>query len=65
MWASIKSNSGSCDLSVEALSLGGGGGTTNTRTQLAPDGEVEFKLGLRKVRARVLLHSIDAYKVGF
>ena len=65
MFASITSNSGSCDISVEALSLGGGGGSTSVRSQLASDGEVELKIGLRKVRARVLLHAIDTYKVGF
>jgi hypothetical protein len=65
MSASIKSTSGSCDVSVEALSLGGGGGTTNVKSQLAPDGEVELKIGLRRVRARVLLHATDAYNVGF
>ena len=65
MFASITSTSGSCDVSVEALSLGGGGGSTSVRSQLASDGEVELKIGLRKVRARVLLHAIDTYKVGF
>jgi len=65
MSASIKSTAGSCDVSVEALSLGGGGGTTSVRSQLAPDGEVELRIGLRRVRARVLLHAVDAYNVGF
>jgi hypothetical protein len=63
--ASIKSTTGSCDVSVEALSLGGGGGTTSVKSQLATDGEVELKIGLRKVRARVLLHAVDSYNVGF
>jgi hypothetical protein len=65
MFASIKSTTGSCDISVGALSLGGGGGTTTLKSQLAPDGEVELKIGLRRVRARVLLHAVDAYNVGF
>lgn len=65
MWASITSKTGSCDVSLEALSLGGGGGRTNSRTQLGPDGEVELKIGLRKLRARVLLHAMDSYKIGF
>jgi hypothetical protein len=65
MFASIKSTTGSCDISVEALSLGGGGGTTNIKSQLASDGEVELKIGLRKVRARVLVHAVDQYNVGF
>jgi hypothetical protein len=65
MFASITSTSGSCDIAVQALSLGGGGGSTTVKSQLAPDGEVELKLGLRKLRARVLLHPIDTYTVGF
>lgn len=65
MRAAITSPSGTCDVSVEALSLGGGGGTASDRANLGGDGEVEFKIGLRKVRARVLLHEFDSYKVGF
>jgi hypothetical protein len=63
--AAITSTNGTCDVSVEALSLGGGGGTANDRSRLGIDGEVEFKIGLRKVRARVLLHEINSHKVGF
>ncbi|MDT8070825.1 MAG: hypothetical protein ROO76_21905 [Terriglobia bacterium] len=65
MRAEIISDTGTCDVSVEALSLGGGGGTANDRAHLGSDGQVEFKLGLRKVRARVLLHGFDSHKVGF
>lgn len=63
--AAITSDTGSCDISLEAMSMGGGGGRTNSRAQLACDGLVEMQFGLRKVRARVLLHPIDTYKLGF
>lgn len=65
MWASITSDSGSCDVSLEALSLGGGGGTPSMRAPLGSAGEVELKIGLRKVRAKVLVHSADSHKIGF
>jgi hypothetical protein len=65
VWASITSAAGSCDLSLEAMSMGGGGGTTTSSSQVAPDGEVEMKFGLRRLRARVLLHPIDTHKLGF
>ncbi|HEU5403370.1 MAG TPA: hypothetical protein VFU86_18585, partial [Terriglobales bacterium] len=65
MRAAITSTNGNCDVSVEALSLGGGGGTSNDRAQLGGDGEVELKIGLRKVRARVLLHNCNSHKIGF
>lgn len=63
--AAITSTAGTCNMSLEALSLGGGGGTAGDRTHLGSDGEVEFKIGLRRVRARVLLHGINSHKVGF
>ncbi len=65
MRAAITSTNGNCDVSVEALSLGGGGGTASDSTYLGIDGEVELKIGLRKVRARVLLHGPNSHKVGF
>ena len=65
IWASITSAAGSCDLSLEAMSMGGGGGTTTSSSQMAPDGIVEMKFGLRRLRARVLLHPIDTHKLGF
>jgi hypothetical protein len=63
--AAITSEEGSCHLSLEAMSMGGGGGHTSARTELSGDGLVEMRFGLRKVRARVLLHPIDTYKLGF
>ena len=63
--ASITSLAGSCNVALEAMSMGGGGGRTSTRTQLDPEGTVEMNLGMRKLRARVLLHPIDTYKLGF
>jgi hypothetical protein len=63
--AAITSTEGSCHLALEAMSMGGGGGHTSARTQLSGDGMVEMQFGLRKVRARVLLHPIDTYKLGF
>lgn len=65
VWASITSATGSCNLSLTAMSMGGGGGTTNSSAQLAPDGVVEMKFGLRRLRARVLLHPIETYTLGF
>jgi hypothetical protein len=65
MRAAITSTNGTCDVSVEALSLGGGGGTASDSRNLGIEGEVELKIGLRKVRARVLLHGLNAHKVGF
>ena len=65
MRAAITSTNGACDVSVEALSLGGGGGTASDGTHLGMDGEVELKIGLRKVHARVLLHGLNSHKVGF
>lgn len=65
VWASIRSDAGSCELSVEAMSMGGGGGSMNARALVASDGMVEMQFGLRKVRARVLLHPIDTFKLGF
>jgi hypothetical protein len=65
VWASITSEAGSCNLSLEAMSMGGGGGTTNSSVQLAPDGMVQMQFGLRRLRARVLLHPIDTHKLGF
>lgn len=65
VFASVTSSAGSCNLSLEAMSMGGGGGRTSSRAHLAPDGIVELQFGLRKLRARVLLHPIDTYKLGF
>jgi len=65
VYASIRSTAGSCNLSIDAMSMGGGGGRTISKPQLASDGEVEMQFGMRKLRARVLLHPIDTYKLGF
>jgi hypothetical protein len=65
VFASVTSSAGSCNISLEAMSMGGGGGRTTSKPSLAPDGMVEMQFGLRKLRARVLLHPIDTYKLGF
>ena len=64
LWASIHHPGGSCTVSVESLSLGGGAGRTTSRAQNATEGELEIAVGLRKLRASVLLYPA-AYKMAF
>ena len=65
VWATVHHESGTCTVSLDNLSLGGGAGMTTSRTRIPAEGDMEITIGLRKLRATVLLHSHASYKVAF
>jgi hypothetical protein len=63
--ASISSSWGRSVLSVRELSLGGGMGTKDDTLRIGSDAELDIQVGMRHVRAQVLLRRARVNEVGF
>ena len=63
--ASISSSWGKSSLSVREMSLGGGMGTKDDSLRLGSDADLDIQVGVRHIRAQVLLRRTRANEVGF
>jgi hypothetical protein len=63
--ATISSSWGKSMLSVRELSLGGGMGTKDDAMRIGSDAELDIQIGMRHVRAKVLLRRARVNEVGF
>ena len=63
--ASISSSWGKSMLSVRELSLGGGMGTKDDTLRIGSEAELDIQVGMRHVRAQVLLRRARVNEVGF
>jgi hypothetical protein len=63
--AAISSSWGKSTLSVRELSLGGGMGTKQDSLRIGSDGDVDITVGMRHIRAQVLLRRAHVNDVGF
>lgn len=63
--ATISSSWGKSMLSVRELSLGGGMGTKDDTLRIGSDAELDIQIGMRHVRANVLLRRARVNEVGF
>lgn len=63
--ASISSSWGKSSLSVREMSLGGGMGTKDDSLRLGSDADLDIQIGVRHIRAQVLLRRTRANEVGF
>jgi hypothetical protein len=63
--ATISSSWGRSTLAVRELSLGGGMGTKEDTLRVGSDAELEINIGMRHIRAQVLLRRARVSEVGF
>jgi PilZ domain len=63
--ATISSSWGRSTLAVRELSLGGGMGTKEDTLRVGSDAELEINVGMRHIRAQVLLRRARVNEVGF
>ena len=63
--ATISSSWGKSALSVRELSLGGGMGTKDDTLRIGSEAELDIQVGMRHVRAQVLLRRARVNEVGF
>jgi hypothetical protein len=63
--ATISSSWGKSALAVRELSLGGGMGTKEDTLRIGSDADLEMNLGIRRIRAQVLLRRARVNEVGF
>jgi len=63
--ATISSSWGKSMLSVRELSLGGGMGTKDDTLRIGSDADLDIQVGMRHIRAQVLLRRARVNEVGF
>jgi hypothetical protein len=63
--ATISSSWGKSTLNVRELSLGGGMGTKDDTLRLGSEAELDIHMGMRHIRAQVLLRRAHVNEVGF
>ena len=61
----VSSSWGRSELSVRELSLGGGMGTKEDSLRLGSDADLDIQVGMRHIRAKVLLRRARVNEVGF
>jgi hypothetical protein len=63
--AAISSSWGRSTLAVRELSLGGGMGTKEDSLRIGSDADLDIQIGMRHIRAQVLLRRARVNEVGF
>src|SRR5205085_460703 len=63
--ATLSSSWGKSNMLIREMSLGGGMGTKEDNLRIGSEANVEISVGMRKVRAQVLLRRARVNEVGF